>query len=135
MQARLSMSYNLKRGFHRVFAILTIVWVILCILWPIHEREQFFTNFGSQHAQMRANCEYCAEYQSNCNKIIADCKKGVDELDHRMFTENPLSHWYAEAWPYILVFAVVVPPLAYGVIRGAVAIVLWVSRGFQHSPQ
>jgi hypothetical protein len=59
----------------------------------------------------------------------------MDELEDGMFRNNPLSKWYAEAWPYIIAFAVVVPILAYGVIRGTIAIILWIKNGFQGSKE
>lgn len=131
------MPYNLKRGFHRVFAVITVLWVLLCAVYPMWAREQFFNSFEAQHAQMRINCEGCPEYLSGsaCVKSESDCKTRIDELDRRMFQENPLREWYAHAWPFIIAFGVVVPSLAYGAMRGIVAVVLWVRKGFQESSE
>jgi hypothetical protein len=85
------MYYNFKRGFHRVFVVFAILWVLLCAVYPIWERDQHVKFSGAQHAQMRLNCDSCPEYATGtaCTKITWDCQKGVDELEERMFRENP----------------------------------------------
>ena len=61
---------------------------------------------GKQYAQMHVNCNDCPEYLAGaaCMKGSSDCHKGIDKLEDSMFRENPLSKWYAGAWPFIIAF-------------------------------
>jgi hypothetical protein len=126
-------SYDFKRGFHRIFAVLTILWIFVCILYPIWERDQLFKNFGAQYSRMRADCDVCPEYlsASACERLVSDCQKRWDKAEDDMLQENPLSKWYRKAWPFIIAFAVVVPVIAYWAVGGVIAVLLWVKKGFQ----
>jgi len=111
---------NLKRGFNRLFLVLTILWIVYSALLPLHERSKFFDNFLSQYRQEEADCG-----------LDQSCKQRIEAAESRLFAENSAGKWYAESWPYILILGLGVPPVVYGLIRGVASVSLWIWRGYQ----
>jgi len=107
---------NAKRGFNRLFAVLTPIWIIFCLfVYPIHrhaqaekiEKTEFMSCWQESHPP---DFKGCADY--------ARLKAGTDMWSLRAF-------YTRESWLLALV-VVAVPLLAYGCCR----VLVWVWRGF-----
>lgn len=124
---------NWKRGFDRVFILLAICWLVLCLTAPgwlvTHERAEAF----------RAYSDYlkACDDAPKLNGGLANCIHDASELKEielnswmmkPVYTEIFISHWW-EA----LLFVIMVPLIFYGCLRLFVVSALWVRRGFQAS--
>jgi hypothetical protein len=92
---------NLKRGFNRLFLVLMFLWFLLCLLLPLWERNKFVDNWLSTYAKQESDCD------------TDTCRQSMENSVNRILTENTLRKWYAEGWPYVLIFGLGVPPVAY----------------------
>jgi len=117
------MHINLRRGIDRLFAVLVVVWVIFClIVYPVWQRQLALTKYN---AEVR-NC-----YMNDLGKgqgVFDACLKYAEVMsDLDLWT---LKAYYArESW-LLAIVVVVTPILAYGLLRGLVAVGEWVWRGF-----
>jgi hypothetical protein len=105
---------NVKRGFNRLFAVLTAVWITYClIVYPLQRQAQAskiekteFLSCWHESTDMKG----CMDY--------ARLKAGTDRWSLRAF-------YTRESW-FLALVVVGVPLLAYGCCR----VLAWVWRGF-----
>jgi hypothetical protein len=116
------MKANLKRGFNRLFVVLTAAWVLYCLfVYPMQKRQR------AQKAY-EAVLRDCYEHELGKGQEFRECltyaelKSGVD-----IWTLK--AYYTRESW-FLALIATVVPLLVYGFCRGLAALSLWVGRGF-----
>jgi hypothetical protein len=115
------MQLNLKRGFHRIFALLCVVWVVYClVLYPLQQRQRAERAYG-------VGMQDCFEHHLNPNEFhdciqYAEINSGLDLWTLR-------AYYTRESW-FLASVVVAVPILAYGLCRVGVATGRWVLRGF-----
>jgi len=114
------MQANLKRGFNRLFVVLTALWVVYCLfVYPTQQRHHAEKVYGLEF-------RYCFERDGQPFKECiqyAQLKSGLDTWTLR-------AYYSRESWFLVLVI-VAVPALAYGLCRALLTIGRWVWRGFQ----
>lgn len=114
------MQANVKRGFNRLFVVLSAVWVIyILVIYPLQRRE-------AAHNDLQREFRDC--YESDYGKIkdcyeYARAKSGADMWSLR-------AYYFRESW-FLALIVVAVPLLAYGVCRGLLEVGWWVWGGFQ----
>jgi|ERR1035437_105622 hypothetical protein len=116
------MKINAKRGFNRLFVVLTALWVVYCLFaYPIQQRQHAHEVYAREfHDCLQRNdalFKECFQY--------AELKSGENEWSLR-------AYYSRESW-FLALVVVAVPLLAYGLCRGLFAIGRWVWRGFQSS--
>ena len=114
------MKANLKRGFNRLFVVLTPLWVVYCLfVYPIcqqqHAHQIGEREFHDCYERDRQPFKECVEY--------AALKSGEGEWSLR-------AYYSRESW-FLMLVVVAVPALTYVVCRGLLAIGRWVWLGFQ----
>jgi len=112
-------SYDWKRGFNRIFIVLTVVWVLWCAYLPIYHRNQFVDGFSAAYLHDEGECQ------------TSECRETAANNRLRLFDENTFGKWYAMEWWLVLFLAVGMPPLVYWSIRGLTALLRWIGRGFK----
>jgi hypothetical protein len=112
-------SYDLKRGFNRIFVVLTVVWVLWCAYLPIYQCNQFIDTFGRAYLHEEAEC------------TTSECREAASNARMKMYAENTIGKWYRMEWWFVLFLGVGVPPLVYWSICGLTALLRWIGRGFK----
>ncbi len=115
---------NWKRGLHRVFAVLWVIWGLFLFGWlplqQIHRAQRFAQEMYARDLDAIPSNE----------RERAEWKARQDERRARA----SWSHVYkSEVIPNIWLFlaaAVFVPIIAYALVRGVLVIVGWLFRGF-----
>jgi hypothetical protein len=110
------MQANVKRGFSRLFAVLTPLWIVFCLfVYPMQQRA---------HAEKVEKIEFLSCWQESQPPDMKGCadyarlKAGTDMWSLRAF-------YARESW-FLALVVVLVPLLVYGCFR----IAAWVLRGF-----
>lgn len=119
------MKVNLRRGFNRLFVVLTAAWIVYClIVYPIKQRaesaylyDQELRHCYEQEKGKVQDLQGCADY--------AMLKSAVDEWS--------LTAFYKREWWALVLAISVVPLFAYAVLRSLLELGLWVARGFVSS--
>ncbi len=119
-------SLNLKRGFNRLFLVLTVLWVLYwAVVYPNRVCDDQMEIATSVRVQAENNCF------ENRGSTKEDCSK-AGKADAERVT---ILTAYKEVWSIILIMGIGVPPIVYGLgrasIRGLSAVCLWVWRGFK----
>jgi hypothetical protein len=113
------MQVNVKRGFNRLFVVLTALWVVYCLfVYPIQRRQQ-------ADRVAKEEMRDCSEHNQDLYACLqyAEVKSGADMWSLK-------AYYSRESWFLVLVI-VAVPALAYGLCRAVLAIGRWVWRGFR----
>jgi len=116
------MKANIKRGFNRLFVVLTAAWVLYCLfVYPMQKR---------QHAQKayEAVLRDCYEHELGKGQEFRECLTYA-ELTSGVGIWTLKAYYTRESW-FLALIATVVPLLVYGFCRGLAALSLWVGRGF-----
>jgi hypothetical protein len=114
---------NIKRGFNRLFIVLTVFWAIYCLfVYPIQQRREAQTAYNNE-------LRVCWEHELGKGQEFKDCletarlSSQVDQWSLRAF-------YTRESWFLVLV-VIVVPLIAYGFCRGLATVGLWVWHRFK----
>jgi hypothetical protein len=123
-------SANVKRGFNRLFLVLTLAWATFwAILYPLHLQWE-----GQQAALVEHDKE-----NKNCDKLTVEnpewsMTKNCYQRSSENF-QNTLDHYsFRNFWAYPVRFwelflpLIVVPPV---VVYGLAVLVVWVRNGFK----
>lgn len=112
---------NLRRGLDRIFALLSVVWIIGVFAYPFyeaHRSEQIYT------------------------KAFDECMKTHDDRSDIKWCEDKLGiemngiptffalNYHGEGLAVNIGLALLAPLLVYGGVRLAFAVALWIRRGF-----
>lgn len=116
---------NLRRGFNRLFVVLTVAWAVYCLLvFPEQQKRKAMAEYST-----RSNLCYSdysdKDERAECTKLAA-VRADVDNWSPRNF--------YIGAWWILLLAVVALPFIVYWLCRGAAAVSLWVWRGFKANP-
>jgi hypothetical protein len=107
----------MKRGFKRLFAVLTPLWIVYCLfVYPMQRRAQ--AEKIEQHEFQ--DCYQGTPDLKGCSDW-AKIKAGTDLWTLRAFYSR-------ESW-FLALVVVLVPLLAYGCCR----VIVWVAHGFAPS--
>jgi hypothetical protein len=117
---------NFKRGVNRLFLVLAIGWALYWAAYPTQGRSSEFRGIAEVYFEARDNC------RANANRLGEDACLNAAKLEYdREVGEITLRNEYAGYWPYFLMMAVGAPILAYGLLRGIIAIGQWIWRGYR----
>ena len=117
------MQANVKRGFNRLFVVLTAIWAVYClILYPAQQRREALKVYSDEYH----NC-YDTEHHQEKPK---DCAKQAQELWQTTVDQWSVKNFYIGDFWLLLVIVVVLPMVVYGFCRGLAGLTLWVWRGF-----
>lgn len=126
------MSANLKRGFNRIFIVLTVLWAGYCLFaFPIQMQRNAFEFYKAMErpcSDIPYNPYYDSQHTSQTRK---DCHDFAAKMWRDEASPWEWSNYYQTNWAYILVALVLVPLAVYGICRAAGLIVVWVVRGFR----
>ena len=156
------MAPNLKRGFKRVYAILSLIWVAYTTtLWPLKMQQQAIDKYFQQRSEMiEANYRYrtglLPKYNleekgiRNAGLSAADLDKALKEMVKRWDIEFAAAPYQkildnypkadeVNAWPYkdpsYWLIGVLGPPvLIYGIPWFILFLISYVRRGFSEKP-
>ena len=121
------MSANIKRGFHRIFLVSTVIWTFYAVYLYLEERDH------NRHGFMirREMCEERSRKGGTSGGVqtqtIEECEasyhEGIAEADAYSYTFDGLTPLF------VMVF---IPPLLlYACIAATIVIIKWVIRGFK----
>jgi hypothetical protein len=117
---------KIKRGFNRLFIVLTVVWAIYCmIVYPLNERGKAAVIYDRQLSA-------CYQYEAGRGQAeLNNCLHFAEGMFHDFADQWTFKNFYAHSWPFILAATVGLPLVVYGVGRGLAALSLWVYRGYR----
>jgi hypothetical protein len=118
---------NLRRGFNRLFVVLTVAWAVYCLLvFPQQQKRKAMAEYSTRYSDCYS--EYLGKNErAACTKVAAEFfKVEVDSWSPRNF--------YIGAWWILLLAVVALPLIVYWLCRGTAAVSLWVWRGFKANP-
>jgi hypothetical protein len=87
---------------------------------------------GKAEAGLRGAIQQCVG--DNENRItLNECV----QLEQTLWNPNQyvLKNFYASSWQELLAAILIVPIIFYGVVRGLVAVSMWVWRGYKPAPK
>ena len=115
---------NPKRGFHRVFIVLAVLWAVFClIVYPMQQRVAAEESYDK-------GLQNCYQYDLGKGEVFTDCLKSAEKLEQLSLEPWSAKNFYiGEFWPLLLV-VVGVPSVVYILCRGLAALSLWIVRGF-----
>jgi hypothetical protein len=120
---------NIKRGFNRLFLVLTVAWTVYCtVIYPFNERAKAFAHYQED----QRGC-FERELGQDKDRLDACLKLAKDEWQTSV-NQWSFKNFYIGAWPLILAAIVGIPLLTYGAVRGVAAVSLWVWRGYKTGP-
>lgn len=124
-RSRTAAAINWRRGFHRVFALLCVLWVLfLFVGYPIKMANDASGFAARMHSSSLDNPE-----------IDPTARAERERQNKELWEHALLPYIYKhQVLPELHLFvgaAIVVPALLYGLIRAAVALVRWLYRGFK----
>lgn len=129
---RVATRLNLRRGFNRIYLVLTILWCLWILWWPVKSRNEAYSGAFSRAYTSFDLCrdipggshEYCVKTRE---AALAEAKR--DTLD-----KNPYL-WASGGFNASLllfpVFMVVPPAIIYGLLFGLAKLGLWIIDGFK----
>ena len=133
---------NVQRGFHRIFVILSVLYMVAVALFPFYEDKKEMDTQLARSISIYRSCMDAARSEAQGLSIvegIAAYKACNDEFDRYTRQSMSVESWkgiWAEGWRllWIVPAVLLIPPLiVYGMIRFLVKIGLWAARGFMES--
>jgi hypothetical protein len=127
------LSGNLRRGFNRLFLVLTVGWVVYwTAVFPILSRGK---SLSSAYRLYLMEDDECSQ-RPVIGKDEATCRKGAKDSYDRSVADLSLRNTYAQDWLLILIVGLGYPPIVYalgfGSLLGIRAVCLWIWRGYKH---
>lgn len=116
---------NIRRGFNRLFLVLTVVWVIYCtVVYPFNQGEK-------ADARFQTEVRDCYEHKAGQGEAsMYACLNSAGEEYRATAHQWVFQNFYSAYWPLILAAVTGVPLLVYGAVRGLAAISAWIWRGY-----
>ncbi len=126
------MSTNVKRGFNRVFIVLTVLWAGYCLfVFPIQMQRRVFDLYMAMERPC-SDIPYNPYYDSQHTvQMRKDCYDFATEMYRSQAAPWEWRTYYRAKWMNILAALVLVPLAVYGVCRAAGLAFVWVARGFR----
>ena len=132
---------NVKRGFHRLFFVVTVVWLLYSAAAEpfLDVTEHTNRNWDTSMLEERVCREKAMDIYRNSayrdeGTYLANldtcAEAGISAWRERE-KYNSLTHLYQAQWFWILLRSVLPPLVLYGTIRGIAAAWLWVWHGFR----
>ena len=119
------MPRNIKRGFNRLFIVLTVLWVVFCtVVFPFNERRKA----SAQYDKDAVSC-YSSEL-GNGEPALHTCLRYAEENYKNALDLYSVKNLFIGAWRLVLGAIVLPPLLVYGIVRGIAATSIWVWRGY-----
>jgi preprotein translocase subunit Sec63 len=118
------MTANFKRGFNRLYLVLVVMWVVYCLfVYPQQKQVEAFTEWQSDQKLCYAS-HSSVEDENNCLRTMED------NYQNRRSMYSGREFYLGVGWIWLLLL-IVFPLMLYGFCHGAVAVVVWVWRGFR----
>lgn len=116
------MRVNVKRGFNRLFVVLTVAWFVYCLFWyptqqPLDAQQAFERELRDCYGHKMGQGQ---EFK-DC-LVFAEVKSGINDWSLKAF--------YTRESRFLALIVIVVPIATYGVCRGLAALSQWVWHGF-----
>jgi hypothetical protein len=121
---REAMGTDVKRGFDRLFIVLTAVWAAYCLV--IYPRQQI-KEADVQYGRFVGSCY--VDYPLAVGR--AECLKHAEQIFRASAAQWTYRNFFVEAWWALILAIIVFPLVVYGCCRGVAAVGLWVRRGFR----
>jgi hypothetical protein len=119
------MSANIKRGFNRLFVVLTVLWAGYCLFVFPMQMQHFAFQFYINQSQV------CYDVQSANPIQRKDCLDSVEKMYQSDVAPWQWKNYYQVKWMYILAALALIPLAVYGACRAAGLVFVWVVRGFR----
>ena len=122
-----------KRGFNRLFLVLTIAWVIFwAVLYPLHLQWEGQVNALTEYHKDNKNCDELFverpgwDMTKDCWKVAqSNFKSTLEFYSFKHFWVYPVAFWP------LFVPLIVLPPVA---VYGSAVLSVWIWRGFKPRP-
>jgi len=116
------MARNIKRGFNRLFVVLTIGWAIYCLLViPLQVKRQAMELYSKQLSICSSSHLVNETYQECAAFVEKTWGSGVD---------HAFGKFYGQYWSYVLLALTAIPVAVYGLCRTLGLVGLWIYRGY-----
>jgi len=112
---------NFRRGLHRIFLFLSVVWLIGVFAYPLYTQRK------DEQISTREFDECLQKNDAGSELNWCEDKFKIEmNYDQRRFVMN----YEGEMLAFNIAIALFVPPLTYGIIRLVLALANWLRRGF-----
>jgi hypothetical protein len=116
---------NAKRGFNRLFIVLTVLWAIYWLLgYPIQKQQE-------AHRAYLGELRDCYEHQLGTGQEFKDCLAQANSSFNSITDNWGLVPFYTREFWFLVFVIAIVPLIVYGLCRGLAAAGLWVWHGFR----
>lgn len=124
------MPVNIKRGFNRIFVVLTVLWAAYCLFGiPTQmQRAAFDIYLGMERPCWDARATSNLQLDQQLSK---DCNDFAMKMYQDALTPWEWKNYYRTKWPFILAGVVLVPLAVYAVCRTVGSAWVWIVRGFR----
>jgi hypothetical protein len=117
------MAIKVQRGFNRLFAVLTCVWVVYVLIGiPIQERRAA--------DELRSGVFKDCLDMTTPSPPFKTCSDMAEKISQPRLDEWTIKNYYKTRRHLIAGGVIVLPMIVYGLIRGLGSICVWVFRGF-----
>jgi hypothetical protein len=125
MTPEIRTSRNWQRGFHRLFALACVGWAFFFLLvFPL----QKVSRAQDLVAQSPA---FEAAYSAGTPEARAEAERELKKALREATLPYFYRHEMLPHWPGVLTSLVLPPVVFYGLVRGIIAVTVWVLRGFR----
>jgi|ERR1700683_2723259 len=116
--------FNLKRGFNRLFLVLTFLWVGYCaVVFPIQQSGDAFNQYQRESSGCYQSEGSISDKVSCADVAFTNWRDSADQWTYKRY--------YRNLWLPLLLAIVFPPAIIYGLARGLAAVTIWVGRGFK----
>lgn len=116
---------NAKRGFNRLFIVLSVFWVIYwLLLYPIQKQQEVERAYDNELRD-------CYEHELGKGQEFNDCLKQANSSFTSNLHDWGLRPFYTREFWFLVRLITIVPLIVYGLCRGLAAAGLWVWHGFK----
>jgi hypothetical protein len=124
--------FNLRRGFNRIYLVITIVWCLYVLWYPVKARNKEYIgayNYAS------SSFDGCRALPGNSYQQCWDKQHAMEaEAKRDILDPNPYLRFTGGSYVLLLFLpaAMVIPPaIIYGLLFALVKLVLWIINGFR----
>ena len=122
---------NVRRGFNRIYLVLSILWCLLVLWFPIQIQNDEISRYVTAASLDLTSCTHAGlkSLQQCDNEFAASMAAGK-----RNTAANPYLSFTGDSYVRLLLFPVymiVLPLVVYGVLFGLSKLGMWIINGFE----